>query len=54
MVSLKRKSPSRQSAARKEAIRSASVIRVNRKPIATMPNRPIATTALKVANATAP
>src|SRR3984893_13070455 len=53
-VSLKRKSPSRQSAAIKATKRSSRVNRTNRKPIATMPNRPIATSALKVASATAP
>src|SRR6266700_5040301 len=53
-ASLKRKSPSRQSAPMKATIRSASVSRVNRKPIATRPNRPMAISALNVANATAP
>ena len=53
-VSLKLKSPSRHSAASRATTRSASVILANRKPIATMPNRPMATSALKVASATAP
>src|SRR4051794_39562194 len=53
-VSLKRKSPSRQSAAIEATAISGQLSRVNRKPIATMPNRPIAIRALKVASATAP
>src|SRR5262249_40571333 len=53
-LSLKRNSPSRQSEATKATARSAQVRRVNRKPIATTPNRTIATSALKVASATAP
>src|ERR1700704_1457329 len=53
-VSLKRKSPSRQSAATKATARSSNVNRANMKPIASMPNRPIATSALSVASATAP
>src|SRR6185436_11550865 len=48
-VSLKRKSPSRHSAATRAMASSIKVRRVNRKPIATMPNRPIATSALNVA-----
>src|SRR5207244_5295732 len=53
-VSLYWKSPSRQSAAMKATSCSIQVNRVKKKPIATMPNRPIATSALKVASATAP
>jgi hypothetical protein len=53
-VSLKRKSPSRHSAAARAMASSIQLSRVNRKPIATMPNRPIATSALNVASATAP
>src|SRR5262249_13877890 len=48
------KSPSRQSDAIRATTCSTQVSRANRKPIATTPNRPIATSALKVASATAP
>src|SRR5436190_11055097 len=54
IVSLNGKSPSRHSAAIEASASSVNINRVNRKPIATMPNRPIATSALKVASATAP
>src|SRR4030095_5174526 len=46
-VSLNRKSPSRQSAPMKATTCSIHVSRVNRKPMATMPDRPIATSALE-------
>src|SRR5438105_5128977 len=54
IVSLNANSPSRHSAAAKAVAISSHVKRVNRKPIATTPNKPIATSALKVASATAP
>src|SRR5262249_35070003 len=53
-VSLYWNSPSRQSAAAKATSRSTQLSRANRKPIATTPNRPMATSAFSVANATAP
>ena len=53
-VSLKAKSPSKHSAATKATARSASVSCVNKNPMAIMPNRAIATSALSVANTTAP
>src|SRR6185369_10369010 len=54
IVSLNANSPSRHSAATKATAISSHVSRVNRKPIATTPNRPIATSALSIASATAP